>query len=337
MQYALPKKTVPVGNEWICDGVPCRILSIDTDSVTLLPFNGSKKKISKELYDAEFVECVSDGTFVYAPRYPDGRVLISEFDVKAISIVPLKAVFKDHPCFPLIEKAEQDAYHAKGNNFCIKLAEYRAFTNRTEEQTDTNGQTTKPSSLTNGQTTKPSSLERVGDPVFNRQRRHCPPVPSSWTRADFEACPSFPAPVGVRAEDFAFPSEQNAILRELLTQVFSCANAPDLSPELQSHYGLTINKNTHKCDWCGEIIDIAGLNQAYCATVHSVNFCHRDPKVGTKCGNVYIGHCSCNREQGGYSETERVDQILRLAMANPEMMTRLLAGLSEATVKRSDR
>lgn len=184
--------------------------------------------------------------------------------------------------------------------------------------------TPKVSSLTRGQITpKVSSLERVGDPVFNRQRRHCPPVPSSWTRADFEACPSFPAPIGVRAEDFAFPSEQNAILRELLTQVFSCANAPDLSPELQAHYDLTIQKNTHKCDWCGEIIDIAGLNQTYCATVHSVNFCHRDPKVGTKVGNVYIGHCSCNREQGGYSETERVDQIVRLAMANPEMMTRL--------------
>jgi hypothetical protein len=229
----------------------------------------------------------------------------------------------------LIEKAEQDAYHAKGNNFCIKLAEYRAFVTRNSasEETDTSGNQ------------KVSSLERVGDPVFNRQRRHCPPVPSSWTRADFEACPSFPAPVGVRAEDFAFPSEQNAILCELLTQVFSCANAPDLSPELQAHYHLTIQKNTHKCDWCGEIIDIAGLNQTYCATVHSVNFCHRDPKVGTKVGNVYIGHCSCNREQGGYSETERVDQIVRLAMANPEMMTRLLAGLSvnrplsESTIK----
>jgi hypothetical protein len=316
--FALPKKTFPIANEWICDGVPCRVLDINENWVTIVPFNGSKKKISKEIYDAEFVECVSDGTFVYAPRYPDGRVLITEFDVKAISIVPLKAVFKDHPCFPLIEKAEQDAYHAKGNNFCIKLADYRAFTNRTEEQTDTNSQTQA----------KPSSLERVGDAVFNRQRRHCPPVPSSWTRAHFEACPSFPAPVGIRAEDFAFPSEQNAILKELLTQVFSCANAPDMSPELQAHYGLNIQKNTHKCDWCGEIIDIAGLNQVYCATVHSVNFCHRDPKVGTKCGNVYIGHCSCNREQGGYSETERVDQILRLAFGNPEMMQRLLSGLN---------
>jgi hypothetical protein len=75
------------------------------------------------------------------------------------------------------------------------------------------------------------------------------------------------------------------------------------------------------------LIDIHGLDQSYCATVHSVNFCHRDPKVGTKAGNVYIGHCSCNREQGGYSETERIDQIIRLARSNPELMERLKNGL----------
>ena len=313
MKFYQPVKTFPIGNEWICDGVPCRMMGSDSDTVTIHPFNGSKKKISKELFESEFVECVSDGTFVYADRYPEGRVLISEFDVKPISIIPLKKAFKDHACFPLIEKAEQDAYHAKGNNFCIKLADYRAFQEKTVGSTVAQA--------------KPSSLERVGDPIFNRQRRHCPPVPASWTRSDFEGCPSFPAPIGIRAEDFAFPSEQNAILRELLTQVFSCANAPDLPPELQTHYGITVNKNTHKCDWCGEIIDIAGLNQSYCATVHSVNFCHRDPKIGTKLGNVYIGHCSCNREQGGYSETERVDQILRLAKANPDMMAQLARGL----------
>ena len=50
---------------------------------------------------------------------------------------------------------------------------------------------------------------------------------------------------------------------------------------------------------------------------HSVNFCHRDPETGTKAGNVYIGHCSCNREQGGHSEEERIEQVLRLVRANP--------------------
>lgn len=306
MSYFIAKKSFPLGNEWICDGVPCRILLTTMQNITLLPFNGSKKNVSKEIFDAEFVPCVSDETFVYAPRYPNGKVPIAEFDINPISIVPLKAAFKDSACLSLIEKAEQDAYNAKGNNFCITLSKYREFKS--------------------GEMNAPT-LERIGDPVFNRQKRHCPPVNSSWTRADFEACPSFPAPIGIRAEDFAFPSEQNAILSELLSQIFSCANSPEISVELQNKFGITVKKNSHKCDWCGEIIDIASLNQTYCAKVHSVNFCHRDPKIGTKLGNVYIGHCSCNREQGGYSEAERIDQILRLAHGNPEMMARLQYGI----------
>jgi hypothetical protein len=304
--FAISKRTFPIGNEWLCDGVPCRILSVTESTIIVLPMNGSKKSIPKEVFDIEFTECISDDTYVYAPRYPDGRVSIHEFDIKPISIVPLKNIFKNQPCYPLIEKAEQDAYHSKGNIHCIKIADYRKFKSGEEKAT---------------------TLERIGDPVFNRQRRHCPPVSSNWTRADFEACASFPAPIGIRAEDFALPSEQNEILRELLTQIFSCVNAPDLPVELQTHYGITIHKNSHKCDWCGELIDIHGLDQSYCATVHSVNFCHRDPKVGTKAGNVYIGHCSCNREQGGYSETERIDQIIRLAHSNPELMERLKNGI----------
>jgi len=306
MQYVISNRSFPLGNEWICDGVPCRILSTTESVIKLLPLNSSKKSIPKDVFDMEFTQCPSDDEYVYAPRYPEGRVSIHEFDIKPISILPLKNAFKNHLCFPLIEKAEQDAYHSKGNIYCIKLDQYRKFKSGEEKAT---------------------TLERIGDPVFNRQRRHCPPVPANWSRADFENCPSFPAPIGIRIEDFALPSQQNKILRELLTQVFSCVNAPDLSAELQSHYGLIIHKNSHKCDWCGELIDINGLNQSYCATVHSINFCHRDPKIGTKVGNVYIGHCSCNREQGGYSEIERIDQIIRLARSNPLLMERLKNGI----------
>jgi hypothetical protein len=64
-------------------------------------------------------------------------------------------------------------------------------------------------------------------------------------------------------------------------------------------------------------MDISELNQVYCSKEHSINFCHRNPVIGTKKGNVYIGHCSCNREQGGYSEQQRVEQIIRLAKSNP--------------------
>ena len=65
-------------------------------------------------------------------------------------------------------------------------------------------------------------------------------------------------------------------------------------------------------------MDISELNQEYCSKEHSINLCHRDTVIGTKKGNVYFGHCSCNREQGGYSELQRVEQIIRLAKNNPD-------------------
>jgi hypothetical protein len=107
-------------------------------------------------------------------------------------------------------------------------------------------------------------------------------------------------------------------LRELIRQIFCCVNAPELSYELKVEFGIdNIIPNSHGCEWCGELVDISKLNQDYCSKEHSINFCHRDPAVGTKNGNVYIGHCSCNREQGGYSETQRIEQIVRIAKYNP--------------------
>ena len=64
------------------------------------------------------------------------------------------------------------------------------------------------------------------------------------------------------------------------------------------------------------IVDINNLKQEYCSIEHTINFCHKDPAIGTKLNNVYIGHCVCNREQGGYSEIERVKQIIRLCKNN---------------------
>jgi hypothetical protein len=78
------------------------------------------------------------------------------------------------------------------------------------------------------------------------------------------------------------------------------------------------------CLWCGEVMDISEINQEYCLKEHSINFCHRNPYVGTKKGNIYIGHCLCNREQGGYSEEERLDHFMRLAMSNPSHRERIL-------------
>jgi hypothetical protein len=308
--FVAPTRTMIFGSDWLCEHVPCAVLKTDEFGVaTVKPFNKSNSiMLSPEKLSSDFVELSRDADFVYVPQYPDGKVRVSEFSVKKISISKLTKHFNGNDNFvKLLKKAEQDSYTGKGNAFCINFADYQKY--KTTQQS--------------------SKLERVGDPIFNRTPRHTVPVASSYSREDFEKSPSFPAPIGIRAEDFAWPSEQNAILREMLTQVFNCKNAPVCPEELRVKIGITITPNSHKCDWCGLVMDVQELNQAYCSKEHSVNFCHRNPTIGTKSGNVYVGHCSCNREQGGYSETERVRQIIRLAKHNKEHRDMIMLHLSE--------
>lgn len=307
IDFVSPKKSMVADEnkkrpEWLCQGVPCAILYQDETNTTIKPFNKSRSyNLSNETIKNEFNILKRDENFVYAEGYPSGKIDIIEFTVTPVSIKNLIKYYDNYPLVKiLLEKAEQDAYHSKGMNDCITVKEYLTDKNTLVSTDNT------------------SKLERIGDPILNRSTRHTIPIPNTYTREEFEENPSYPAPLGIRESDFAFPSEQNAILRELIRQIFCCVNAPELPPELKIEYGIdSIIPSSHCCEWCGELVDISKLNQEYCSKEHSINFCHRDPAVGTKNGNVYIGHCSCNREQGGYSETERVQQILRIANYNP--------------------
>ena len=306
-KFVAPIRTTPQGDVWRCAHVPFKVESNDGVNIKLLPFNGSSViNISNENYETEFYHLESDETYVYTPKYPNGKLAVSEFDIKRISITKLKDYFKGKNILNAIEKAEQDSFHSKGNQFCATFDKYNKYKSGT----------------------KTSKLERIGDPIFNRSVRHSPPISKTFTREDFEKSSSYPAPIGIREEDFALPSEQNKILIELLNQIFSCKNAPECPEEIKSEIGLTIKKNSHMCLWCGEIMDISELNQEYCSQEHSINFCHRIPEIGTKIGNVYIGHCSCNREQGGYSEEQRVEQIIRLAKYNSYYREKILQSLA---------
>jgi hypothetical protein len=296
--------------DWCCAKVPYKIMSNDGVNSTLLPFNKTKPIIfSNENIKKNFYDLESNETCVYAPNYPNGIIAVSEFNIKPISIKTIKRHFKNNKnILKMVEKAEQDAFHSKGNNFCIKIDAYNKYKNDN----------------------KTSKLERIGDPVFNRSTRHSPPISKTFTRKDFENSSSYPAPIGIREEDFALPSEQNEILIELLNQIFSCKNAPECPEKIKIELGLSINIDSHGCLWCGQVMDILELNQEYCLKEHSINFCHRIPELGTKKGNVYIGHCSCNREQGGYSEEDRINQIIRLAKNNSSYRAKILQELEFA-------
>lgn len=305
-KYVVTKKTMVDGG-WLCANVPCKVISNDGSNVILLPFNKSQNiHITDEIYKLNYYQLESDETYVYISGYPHGKIAISEFTTQSISIKKLKKHFKEDINFSkLIAKVVQDSFHSKGNNSCITIEKYNEFATESTH----------------------SKLERIGDPIFNRSVRHSPPISKTFTRENFEQSSSYPAPIGIREEDFALPSEQNEILIELLNQIFSCENAPICPEEIVTELNLSINPNSHTCLWCGEILNILKLNQEYCSIEHTINFCHRIPEVGTKRGNVYIGHCSCNREQGGYSEEERVIQVIRLAKCNPHFKEKILQEL----------
>ena len=309
-KFVASNKTILVNHgkitEWLCCGVPCQLISIDEHSAFLRPFNKvGEYQVSIKNYTNFFTELTRNESHIFSTLYPQ-PIPIGEFDVKPISISKLLKLFADIPSFvTLLEKAEQDSYIGKGNTFCINIKDYNEYNEKKES----------------------TKLQRVGDPIFNRASRHTVPIPSTFDRGDFENSPSFPAPIGIRGEDFALPSEQNEIMKEMLTQAFNCVGAPECPTEFREQLGITITPNSHICDWCGDLINISELNQVYCSKEHSLNFCHRDPTIGTKKGNVYIGHCSCNREQGGYSETQRVEQIIRLAKSNPYYLAIIKEGL----------
>jgi len=330
--FAAPKKTLILNGEWICANTPCQIIKgndcltesvqtvepIKSLNIVIKPFNKKREyDISKDVFDANFyalerAQLDESGIhFVEARGYPNDRIMLNEFLVEpfnSISAELKKHFTNDKNFLTLLEKAHQDAYTSKGNTFCINMKEYETFIGQKESGS--------------------SILTRVGDPIFNRASRHSVPVLSSFTRKDFEISASFPAPIGIKMEDFALPSEQNNIYIQLLTQAFSCVNAPQCPVHILEQLGITIEPESHKCDWCGEKIDVGELNQTYCSKEHSLNFCHRDPKLGTRPNNVYIGHCGCNREQGGYSEEERVAQIIRLSKTNDKYREMLLCSLT---------
>ena len=301
--YYLCTRSFPVGKDWVCQGVPAAAVYTG-DVVHIRPFNRKGLcKISNADFEANFIKTeVVDGA-VKAPAYPGGWIPLNEFSVKSYSKQMVLEHFKENETMTtLVNKIHQDAYTSKG---CTKAATISVYTKaRSADSVDT------------------SKLTRVGDPVFNRASRHTPPIKMEYD--EFSKTPGFPAPVGVTPEDFAWPSQQNRVFVSLLEQLFSCAGAPDCPPKLIEQLGLNVQKGTHTCRWCHEVVDVTTVNQSYCSKEHSLNFCHDDPSMGTVPGNVYIGHCSCNREQGGYSLEQRILQIKRLVRGDPKLLALLM-------------
>lgn len=197
-----------------------------------------------------------------------------------------------------VKKAYQDAYTSAGNSKIMTVAKFKEFQRK-------------------GKQVAGSSLKREGDPVFNRAPRWSPVADySEWEQL------GSPAPIGIRGSDFARLSDCNEIYLDLLYQIFSMDHGFGVPSEISEYIGRVPKPGTHKCEYCGEVISLQSFNeQKYAAKEHALNFCHRDPSehVGrTAPGNVYFGHTSCNRIQGGLSEVARIIDGLRLLELHKE-------------------
>jgi hypothetical protein len=195
-----------------------------------------------------------------------------------------------------IKKADQDAFTSAGSTKCLNHKDFERF-ERGELVV--------------------SALQDIGDPVFNRRSRWSPV-------ADIENWKSngFPAPIGIRHSDYAPLKHCNEIFLELLIQVFSMDYESALPEEISRFLGGKAIKGTHTCAYCGDLVPLKLFGeQDYKSKEQALNFCHRDPSalVGrTRPGNVYFGHTSCNRIQGGLSERERIFDGLRLLVLHAD-------------------
>lgn len=285
-KYINSNKTFVINKKWITFGSEC-IVTEQTESHYILLFKDINKiKIDKEMFQKYFVlNGIASQEDIFEFYSTKNKIkkqkIIKIINENFSNNAEIKAIL-----LIAIDKAYQDAYNAPGSQDCITIKEYSNLNNR-----DTN------------------VLESIGSPYYNRRAR--------WSViADEEKWVERgkPAPIGIRAEDYAPLKECNEIFLEQIKQIFSMEDIPFIPKKIEELVGHYPEK--HKCKYCGKVISVLSFkNQKYKSKEHELNFCHIDPneKNGrTRKMNIYIGHTRCNRIQGGFSEIERIIDGIRL-------------------------
>jgi hypothetical protein len=284
--FVQPTKTIVSSStksmKWI-SRVPCKVLSQTNTHVTLQPYDACKLEIPIEIFEQYFEQVEVSDEFK------------QDFDVQKIALAKvcklINTIDNVQPALLnnihiVVKKAFQDAYCAAGDQKTINIEDYIS---KKYENVKLN----------------------TYSPYFNRRARHCCVVPDCLCLETFS---KDPAPVGIRKVDFASKSEQNKVFVELIKQLFAFANMPLMPKELHEYLEIqgTICPGTHKCRYCGCVMDILKVEQKYSVKTTYLNLCHHDPQDGTKASNVYWGHTTCNREQGGFTLQERAMQGIRI-------------------------
>ncbi len=167
-----------------------------------------------------------------------------------------------------------------------------------------------------------SKHTRFGNPIFNRNCRWCP-VADHLTWEQYETCPSYPYPIGIRAKDFCLPSEMHKVLVEMIKQILTFKNVDEKHRQnmqtIFSKYNVENvfdNITCHCCKYCGCEIDMNAYTSQYKSEHNYIEICHRDPNSHFCVKNMYWGHGECNRRQGGYTESDRIQDAIGLINYN---------------------
>jgi len=265
--------------------VPAKLLSNSAGTVIL------------KMYDLEKPLTLTDTEFqsLFQP-YDASAEFIADFETQSITEGDLRSAagrFRQEDeavMWPMFGKCVMDAYMSCGNAKSCPITKYTSIKTTAAAQT----------------------LESY-KPQFNRRARNTFVIPADFDEAAFQ---KDPLPIGVDAHEFATKTEQKAILVALVQQLYGFEGAPPMSDEMQTLLGLPEKPvaGVHCCKYCCKPMEISKVAQEYKAKVHYLNLCHDDPKRGTKASNLYWGHTTCNREQGGCSTFERIKQGLQLGL-----------------------
>ena len=312
------------------EGVPLIVTSIENNLFTLNPLTSAEKKnfvVSKEDLVSDFYTGELDEnnfiTNLDSKKYPK-PVNITEFSdrdrLAKFNAAVMKEIKSWSKCLlkeVLIGKLDSTGKKRKGG----KLPQLRTSQGCTK--TPTIAATQAHIEKMNGEKELTLKEKHFGEPLFNRSSR-CSPVVDHLSWEEFRASPSYPYPIGIRNKDFCLPSEMIAVSVEMIRQLLTLKNVEDKYREKIQKIFTDFNIEpqfdnfvTHRCTYCGEEIDLNEYSSNYASETNYIEICHRDPNACFCMGNMYWGHGECNRRQGGYTETERIEDALGLINYNP--------------------
>lgn len=318
--YIVSKKTLPIyarkkdgGKykklEWIIASVPSIIVEIQDDCIIIQNFCKGLNRLHiitnnnfKYLRKCK----IENGNIYDLLWYPEGKLKISEFD----------------------ERKKVDLFNKKVNKLIKSLPDNQIIKHILKDKIN---QLRSPQGAPcptipdiikyDFEKLRNHPTKRVDNMIFNRCSRWTPPIPESYTYEEYRNSINFGLPIGTRPKDFCYPSELISTLKEMIRQILCFKNInPDTKQQIIEILELDASKcqEIHKCRWSGKEIDMLQYSSGYSSKNNFIEICHKDPNNRFLPDNMYWGFGESNRQQGGYSEEERVKQVLNLLKHNPK-------------------